>query len=110
MEKRNNYSAIAAFIQSNKIKSKSLLLTIEATVEYPSKSIISNTTVQIAIDTIGYGNIEIVNTESISSNRVHTGFSPKYQNYSYDKENNILRVQGESDKMGGKYEVLIYPR
>lgn len=108
-EQRNSISAIGKFKQANKLTSKSLLLKFEATVEYPFQSITSNTTVQIALDTIKYGNIDIVDTESISSDKVHTGFSPKFQNYSYDNKNNILRIQGESAKMGGSYAVLITP-
>lgn len=108
-KQQNNISAIREFIEANKLESKSLLLEFKATVEYPTKQITENTRVQLSIGTTEYGKIEIINTRRISSDRIHTGFSIQWQDYRYDTENNILKIHGESDKMGGKYEVLIYP-
>lgn len=108
-EQDDSMLAIGKFIEANELSSKSSLLEFEATVEYPTKKIKENTSVQLSLDTSGYGKIEIINTKLISSYEIHTGFSIQWQNYTYDEINNILRIQGESAKMEGRYEVLIYP-
>lgn len=39
----------------------------------------------------------------------HLDFNPDFQSYTYDKNAHTFIVQGNSQKMGGKYRVVIMP-
>lgn len=64
---------------------------------------------QISTDTFQYGDIEIIG-DDFDSFKIHTGFTPRLNEYTYDKDNYALIIKGESfnrNLINGKYHVTI---
>lgn len=55
------------------------------------------------------GKIKIVETKSLSVDRFHLDFDPKFQEYKFRKSDGALVVYGDSRKMGGEYSVTMMP-
>lgn len=108
-----NCIAISNFINSNKLLNPNKNLVIfEGLVSYFPLNIADITKVQIAIDTYGYGNIEIYQTETIDVNKVHIGFNPAFNDFIFSDKNKTLTIKGKAHltKGGGSYEVKIAVR
>ena len=112
-KEEKNISAISSFLNANELlNTNSPLVMFQGLVRYSPLNIADITKVQIAIDTFGYGNIEIYETETIDINKVHTGFMPMYNDFSFSEENKTLTIKGQAHhtKGGGNYEVNIAVR
>ena len=55
--------------------------------------IVEITTIHIPISGYNYGCIEIINKGNIDSNKIHTGFNPQYQAYTFSNKNNTLTIK-----------------
>jgi hypothetical protein len=91
-ELRNGDCAINAIItyhwKSNKTEVESLRVVLRRT-------------------TFEAGRINIDDGKRINPVKFHLDFDPTHQAYTFDEENKKLIIEGESDKMGGKYLVEI---
>ncbi|WLP94348.1 hypothetical protein [Psychrobacter sp. M13] len=68
-----------------------------------------NCTVRVHRNGINDGDIEIFECGDFQSKSHHLGFTDNWQDYSYDKIDGSIIVDGKSEKMGGKYKVRICP-
>jgi hypothetical protein len=55
------------------------------------------------------GEINIVETSSVTVEKFHLRFIPKWQQYRFHRDSGSLVISGRSDKMKGNYEVEITP-
>lgn len=70
---------------------------------------IKSTITAVTLHIVGYeqGKISFESTDDIDVENFHTEFSPEWQTYSFDEENQMLVIEGKSTKMGGDYKVTI---
>ena len=87
------------------------MITFTAKITYvrPNKKDIIEIT-KVSIDPNGYRSwdISIETTGEIINHEVYTSFSPKFQTYKYDSEQNILSITAETSKKG-PYKLIIDP-
>ena len=66
-------------------------------------------TVHIFRHSMQDGDISIYSNGILQPETHHLGFSAKWQDYEFDRNDGAFVVNGDSPKMGGKYTVRIYP-
>jgi len=76
----------------------------------PAQNGLGDTLVTILFDGYEQGQINIDETDELTLADFHLQFSPDFQSYSFDTDNDTLVVEGSSQKMGGGYMVRIHPR
>ncbi|MEI8594215.1 hypothetical protein [Photobacterium sp. Hal280] len=83
--------------------------TFQALVEFRSKrrNVSEITTVKFIRNGYNDGNITITEEAELTSDYYHLDFSPDWQEYSFNPNDNSLLIKGSSPKMGGKYTVAI---
>lgn len=106
-------SEVKAFLSHNNLtNNQRTVVEFDGTVEYcyNNTKIQGQAYIAITMDGGCYdGSINIVG-DCFDSQKVHVLFSPRYQKYKFDNNNNKLIVEGSSPKMGGNYRVSItYP-
>ncbi|RCK37250.1 hypothetical protein [Thalassospira xiamenensis] len=64
------------------------------------------TSARLDVDTMSHGNIELFETDKLTSDKYHLGFQEKFQTYSSTVDG--IKISGKSDKMGD-YSFIIVP-
>lgn len=106
-----NVQALNDLLEEYGINKNGALTEFYAVVVYQPKNIVDTTKIQVQTDTFNYGNIEIIPTDSIDLNVVHTGFKIDYNIYQYDAGNKELIISGKAhiSKGGKPYKITIKP-
>lgn len=55
------------------------------------------------------GKVTVRESEQFDSNKVHTEYTPKWQTYTFDQDEEVFTVSGVSKKYGYDYQVVIAP-
>jgi hypothetical protein len=86
-------------------------LRVFAKIYYSSPKGIENDRAYVTISFDGYeqGQIDIDETADLTVSDFHLRFSPDWQDYIFDTDNDTLVIEGNSPKMGGEYMVRIHP-
>ena len=102
--------AITSFISENNLSTDSFgHCEFNGIVHYKSNRKKSVEMTKIKFFRNGYndGDIQITENGELTSDYFHLDFSTKFQNYTYDNNDKLLIISGNSPKMEGKYQVII---
>jgi hypothetical protein len=104
MNEMDNLRELMDFLQTNREKTfggriSQYAFTALVTYYHSSKTTTFNT--KIMVDT-GYdsGRIIMIENDQCPSDKFHLKFEPKYQAMHFDRESNMLIINGDSEKMG----------
>ncbi len=100
---------IDEFIEINCISRESPVADFNAIVEYVGYSISDVTRIMLKLDTYNYGDIEVFPTNRIDINKVHTGFTVRFCEYSLENQTLVIKGIAHPSKGGKSYAVRITP-
>ncbi len=111
-DEMSNIGAIRDFLSHNGLlRNPGCIAEVRSFIRYTPANINDISTLQIKVDTFNYGEIEILETDKIDVNIVHTGFIPRFNEYQFDEQSNTLTIKGKAhiSKGGKQYIVSINP-
>ena len=76
----------------------------------PNGDAFEDTLVTLLFDGYEQGRIDIDEMGELTVEDFHLRFSPDFQSFTFDTDNDTLVVEGSSPKMGGDYMVRMHPR
>jgi hypothetical protein len=113
MDERKSLMELMAFLQANIEKTRDKATggySFGARVAYHhnSETKTFNTTVTVETGAWNGGKVSMTeNGECPSSSTHHLDFEPKFQSMLFDRPSNLMVIKGNSQKMGGDYQVTI---
>ena len=100
---------ISSFLEVNKIEREGTIAQFRAVVEYMELAICDVTTVQVKLDPIRFGDIDVYETSRINMGILHTGFSAPYHEYQLENLTLVIKGTASIAKGGKDYSVRITP-